>query len=113
MKDKLLKLIKLISNNNHRVIAGKGILITKKNINHTMLTKHRDEIGSLCVSLDRVFNHNEDTFEEITDFEMQDDGSFQPVKKTVYKKNRRGYDMAESIWIGPNQSTDDDALSVL
>ena len=113
MKEKLLKLIKLISNNNHRVITGKGIMITKKNINHTMLAKHRDEIGALCVQLDRVFNHNEDQFEEITDFEMQEDGSFQPVKKTVHKKNRRGYDMIESIWIGPNSSTDEDAISVL
>ena len=52
MKDKLLKLIKLISNNNHRVIPGKGILITKANINHSMLDKHRDEIGRICVQLD-------------------------------------------------------------
>ena len=41
------------------------------------------------------------------------DGQYQPTEVERYKKNRRGYDMIESIWIGANQSTDDDALSVL
>ena len=112
MKEQLLKLIKLISNNNHRVIPGKGILITKKNINHKALAEHRDTIGELCVKLDKVFNHNEDQFETVTEFQMID-GQYQPTEVERYKKNRRGYDMIESIWIGANQSTDDDALSVL
>ena len=113
MKEKLLKLIKKISNNNHRVVPGKGILITKENINHTMLTKHRDEIGGLCVQLDKVFNHNLDQFETTTEFLMDDDGNFKPTQVEGYKKNRRGYEMKESIWIGANTSTDEDALSVL
>ena len=104
MKEQLLKLIKLISNNNHRVIVG---------INHSALAEHRDEIGSLCVQLDKVFNHNESQMEDVTEFEMNDEGAFQPVQKTVYKKNRKGFEMRESIWIGANQSTDEDALSVL
>tara|TARA_R100001463_G_scaffold76595_1_gene130696 strand:+ start:425 stop:766 length:342 start_codon:yes stop_codon:yes gene_type:complete len=113
MKEQLLKLIKLISNNNHRVIVGKGILITQANINHSALAEHRDEIGSLCVQLDKVFNHNESQMEDVTEFEMNDEGAFQPVQKTVYKKNRKGFEMRESIWIGANTSTDEDALSVL
>ena len=113
IKDKLLKLIKLISNNNHRVIPDKGIVITKENINHSMLAKHRDEIGSLCVQLDKVFNHNQDQFETVTEFLMDDEGNFKPTQVERYKKNRKGWDLKESIWIGANTSTDEDALSVL
>ena len=113
MKKKLLKLIKLISNNNHRVIPDKGIVITKENINHSMLAKHRDEIGSLCVQLDKVFNHNQDQFETVTEFLMDDEGNFKPTQVERYKKNRKGWDLKESIWSGANTSTDEDALSVL
>ena len=113
MKEQLLKLIKLISNNNHRVIVGKGILITKENINHSALAEHRDEIGSLCVQLDKVFNHNLDQFETVTEFLMDDNGDFKPTQVEKYKQNRRGWDMKESIWIGANTSSDEDAMSVL
>ena len=112
MKEKLLKLIKSVSINNFIVVPAKGILITDKNINHTMLNKHRDEIGSLCVQLDKVFNHNEAKLEMKTDFELVDD-EYKPVEKQVYATNRKGYEMRESIWIGNNNSTDEDALAVL
>tara|TARA_R100000152_G_C6728253_1_gene153264 strand:+ start:216 stop:554 length:339 start_codon:yes stop_codon:yes gene_type:complete len=112
MKQKLLNLIKSISNNNFRVIAGKGILITQSCINHTELEKHRDEIGTLCTKLGKVFNHNESQLEMKTEFEMID-GEYKPVEKQVYKLNRKGYEMRESIWIGNNTNTDDEALAVL
>ena len=112
MKEKLLNLIKAISNNNFRVIAGQGILITDSNINHTQLDKHRDEIGTLCTKLGKVFNHNEAQLETVTEFQMND-GKYEPVEVERYKKNRKGYDMKESIWIGANSSSDEDALAVL
>ena len=64
------------------------------------------------MKLGKVFNHNEAKLEMIKDFELID-GEYKPVDKQVYAKNRRGYEMRESIWIGVNSSTDEDALAVL
>ena len=113
LKEKLYHLIKLISNNNFRVSAGKGIFITKENINHTMLEKHRDTIGELCVQTNNLFRHNLDQFETVTEFLMDDEGNFKPTQVEKYKKNNKGWDMKESIWVGKNTNTTEDVLSVL
>ena len=113
MKEKLLKLIKLIANNNHFVVPGKGIRITKENINHQMLAKHRDTIGELCTGLGLSLIHRLDVMETVTDFQVQEDGSYQPVEVEQFAKNRKGYDMKESIWIGKSLNSDEDAIAVL
>ena len=113
MKEKLLKLIKLIANNNHFVVEGKGIRITKENINHQMLAKHRDTIGELCTQLGLSMNHRLDVMETVTEFQLQEDDSYKPVEVEKFAKNRQGYDMKESIWIGKSLNSDEDAIAVL
>lgn len=109
----LLDLIKSISNGNHRVIAGKGIIIHKADINHGQLAEHRDAIGELCVELGNKMTHNEDRFitQQVASF--TDDGEFSGMKdEQTYKLNNKGYEMKESIWFGKADS-DDVALDVL
>ena len=113
LKLNLLNIIKLIANGNHQIVAGKGILIRKNDINHTLLAQHRDEIGGLCVQLGIKMNHNEDQFETNKVNRYDDDGNFMGVfDETVYKQNAKGYEMRESIWFG-KADTDEDALAVL
>ena len=113
IKSTLLGFIKLIANGNHQVVAGKGILIRKKDINHGLLAQHRDEIGGLCVELGLKMNHNEDQFETVSKNRYDDDGQFMGVfDETVYKQNAKGFEMRESIWFG-KADTDEDALAVL
>jgi len=113
LKSELLNIIKLIANGNHQVIVGKGILIRKQDINHTLLAEHRDTIGGLCVQLGLKMNHNEDQTETKSVPSYDDDGNFNGmIDETVYKTNAKGYEMRESIWFG-KASSDEDALAVL
>tara|TARA_R110002096_G_C14103126_1_gene678989 strand:- start:77 stop:433 length:357 start_codon:yes stop_codon:yes gene_type:complete len=113
IKSMLLGFIKLISNGNHQVVAGKGILIRKQDINHSLLSEHRDEIGGLCVQLGLKMNHNADQFETKSEPNFDDGGTFiGMIDVESYKTNAKGYEMKESIWFGKAQS-DDDALAVL
>tara|TARA_R100001594_G_C3965014_1_gene246327 strand:- start:9 stop:359 length:351 start_codon:yes stop_codon:yes gene_type:complete len=101
MKEQLFNLIKLVSGNNYRFITDKGFLIRKEDINHSVLAEHRDELNTLCAQNNMKLNHNEDQFDEKDVPSFNDDGSFKGMEKEkVYKLNRRGYEMRESIWIG-------------
>ena len=112
IKSTLLGFIKLIGNGCHQVCET-GILIRKQDINHDMLTQHRDEIGGLCVKLGLKMNHNEDQFVTNKVNRYDDDGQFVGVfDETVYKQNAKGFEMRESIWFG-KADTDEDALAVL
>ena len=85
----------------------------KIDINHGLLSQHRDEIGSLCVQLGLKMNHNEDQFETIKVNRYDDDGNFMGVfDEQSYKQNAKGFEMRESIWFG-KADTDEDALAVL
>tara|TARA_R110001599_G_scaffold25387_1_gene90952 strand:+ start:175 stop:513 length:339 start_codon:yes stop_codon:yes gene_type:complete len=110
--EELYEFIKLISSNNF-ITKAKGIFIPSANVNHELLSQHRDDINSLLVQHDLALSEIKPKFEDKQVAQFTDEGEYAGLKTESSLVVVNGFEQAGGVWIAKSKSTLDAFSSAL